>query len=79
MGQGTFSMNAGEIAEFLFELDLHFGSGTFHIGALIYRSNIQKVYDEWFPASTIFVSCDNDVRGTVNLYPKVGMRKVHVP
>jgi lipopolysaccharide transport system ATP-binding protein len=77
MGQGTFSMNAGEIAEFTFELDLHFGSGTFHIGALIYRSSIQKVYDEWFPASTIFVSCDNDVRGIVNLYPKVRMQKIN--
>lgn len=77
MGQGTFSMNAGEIAEFTFELDLHFGSGTFYIGALIYRSSIQKVYDEWFPASTIFVSCDKDVRGAVNLYPNVRMQKVN--
>ena len=79
MGQGTFSMDAGEMAEFIFELDLHFGGGAFHIGAMIYQSSIQKIYDEWFPATTIFVSCDGDVRGAVNLHPKVEMRKVHVP
>jgi len=78
MGHGTFSTNPGDMFMFTFELDLHFGSGSYPFGVRIYRSAIGKVYDNWFPAGTIFVADDKDVRGVVNLYPEVKIEKMQI-
>ncbi len=43
--------------------------GTFNLGVSVYRYDIAKAYDRVCPAATIFVTCDRDVRGAVNLYP----------
>jgi hypothetical protein len=79
MGHDTFSIEPGGRLNITFELDLHFASGSYHVGALIYQSNIQRIYDAWFPSATIFVSSDEDVRGVVNLYPKVEFERTRRP
>ena len=43
----------------------------YQVGAALYRYDIQREYDRWFPAATLFVASDQDVRGIANLYPKV--------
>jgi lipopolysaccharide transport system ATP-binding protein len=66
----TFSLEPGGKKKVTFELNLHVVPGTYHLGAFIYRYDIQKVYDAKTPALTIQVRSEKDVRGIVNLYPK---------
>ena len=54
-----------------FELDLHLANGTFHVGAYLYRYDVQRELDRVLPAATFFVASEVDVRGHANLYPKV--------
>ena len=75
LGCPALSLEAGETARVSFELDLQFASGTFHFGVLLYRYDIQRRYDEWSPATTIFVAADRDVRGAVNLNPRVEVHR----
>lgn len=67
--KSSFTINENEIMKHVFELELNLGPGTYHVGALIYRYDIQKTYDSLFPAKTIFVKSDRDARGAANLYP----------
>lgn len=67
--KNSFTINENEIVRHVFELELNLGPGTYHVGALIYRYDIQKTYDSLFPAKTIFVKSDRDARGAANLYP----------
>ena len=39
--------------------------------SLIYRRDIQIVYDKWEPAATIYVSSDGGVRGIAHCFPQV--------
>jgi lipopolysaccharide transport system ATP-binding protein len=71
LGCGTFNLEAGETFRCTFELNLNVVSGTFHLSALIYRYDIEKEYDRWLRAATLFVACDEDVRGLANCFPKV--------
>jgi ABC-type polysaccharide/polyol phosphate transport system ATPase subunit len=71
LGLGTFSLGAGESFHCSVQLDLHLAPGTYHLGAILYRYDIQREYDRWFPAASLFVATDRDVRGVANLYPKV--------
>jgi len=71
LGQGTFDLGPGETFRCTFEFTMHLAHGTFHLGALIYRYDIQREYDAWNPAASLFVSTDRDVRGAANLYPRV--------
>jgi lipopolysaccharide transport system ATP-binding protein len=67
----TFSTEPDETWKCTFELTINLTDGRYSIGALIYQYNIEKLYDEWFPARTFFVSSNRDVRGGANLYPQV--------
>jgi len=71
MGLPTLSLQPGETAQCTFELDLHLAPGMFHFGTTIYRYDLGKTFDRRFPAATIFVTYDKDVRGAANLYPRV--------
>jgi homopolymeric O-antigen transport system ATP-binding protein len=70
IGLAAFSIKPGETVRCTFELDLHLAQGTFHVGASVYRYDISKTYDRWFPAATVFVKCVGDVRGVANLHPR---------
>jgi lipopolysaccharide transport system ATP-binding protein len=71
LGLGTIALQAGEAFHCSVQLDLHLAPGTYRIGAALYRYDIQREYDRWFPAATLFVGTDQDVRGVANLYPRV--------
>ena len=71
LGLGTIGLGAGESFHCSVQLDLHLAPGTYRIGAALYRYDIQREYDRWFPAATLFVGADQDVRGVANLYPRV--------
>lgn len=71
LGDRSMSLRAGERRTCTFELSMHLGPGTYYLGVLLYRYDIQRMFDRYFPAATMFVSADRDARGAVNLYPRV--------
>jgi lipopolysaccharide transport system ATP-binding protein len=71
LGHGSFSLKAGEHFNCSFQLKLMLASGTFHFGVYVYRYDTQQEFDRWAPAATLYVSSEYDVRGAVNLFPKV--------
>ena len=50
---------------------LNLADGTYHPSVLIYRRDIQIIYDKWEPAATIYVSSGGGVRGIANCFPQV--------
>jgi hypothetical protein len=71
LGCGNFSLEAGEVYSCTFEMRLNVTSGIYHLSVLIYRHDTQTVYDEWTAVATIYVSSEDDVRGTAHCFPKV--------
>jgi len=79
LGYEPLTLEAGERVRVTFNVVLNFASGTFHFGSWIYRYDIQRRYDEWDAAATIFVAARSDVRGVVNLQPRVTVQRLHEP
>jgi len=52
-------------------MTLNLGGGTYYLGVVLHRFNVQKDLDRLFPAATIFVGSEPSVRGAVNTYPKM--------
>ncbi len=77
LGHGNFALGEGDVYTCTFELNLNMTSGIFHPNVLVYSYHTQTEYDRWAPAATIYVNCDEDVRGTVNCFPKVIEQKIH--
>jgi len=71
LGCAPLSLETGDRARCTFELDMHLGPGTYHLGASLYRYDIQRLYDYVFPALSFVVATDRDSRGPANLYPRV--------
>jgi len=71
LGYETFSLEAGQTRTITFELSLHLARGTYYLGAEVRRYDLNKTFDKKFPAATIFIDTDVDVRGVANLYPVV--------
>lgn len=71
LGHGNFEINAGQSIQRTFELSLHLAEGTYYVGVVIYRYDVEKEYDKLFPAATIFVRGRKDVGGVVDLNPTV--------
>ena len=71
LGRGTFNLRPGETFRCTYQLDLHLGQGTYHVGVSVVRYDIQREFDRWMPAASLFVSADRDVRGAANCYPEV--------
>lgn len=72
----TFSPNPGETWECTFEICLHLTAGSYHLGVSVFEYINEKKYDECFPAGTIFITSDSDVRGGANLYPRMLVLKL---
>jgi lipopolysaccharide transport system ATP-binding protein len=70
LGRSAFSLDPGESAVVSFRLVLHLGKGRFDIGAEVLRRDIQKSYDRWEHAASIFVECERDAAGVVDLEPQ---------
>jgi lipopolysaccharide transport system ATP-binding protein len=71
LGHPPFSLAAGETYRCTLRLTLHLASGSFYFGTIVFRYDIQRLYDEAFPVGTVFIASDTDVRGVANLYPQV--------
>jgi lipopolysaccharide transport system ATP-binding protein len=65
------TLAAGQRARCSFDLDLHLGSGVYHLGVYLYRYDAERQYDHLFPAASFVVATDRDTRGPANLYPRV--------
>jgi lipopolysaccharide transport system ATP-binding protein len=71
LGHGNFDLNEGDVYACTFEVHLNLADGTYYPSVLIYRRDIQTIYDKWEPAATIYVSSDDGVRGIAHCFPKV--------
>jgi ABC-type polysaccharide/polyol phosphate transport system ATPase subunit len=71
LGCAPISLKAGERFSCTFEMTLNLGGGTYYLGVVLHRFNVQKDLDRLFPAATIFVNSEPTVRGAVNPYPKM--------
>jgi hypothetical protein len=71
LGYPPISLKPGERFACTFEMDLNLAGGTFYVGVLLYRFNIEKIVDRLFPAATIFVNTLQAVRGVVNPHPAI--------
>jgi ABC-type polysaccharide/polyol phosphate transport system ATPase subunit len=71
LGFGNFTLDENEVFTCTFELNLNLATGMFHPSVLVYRYDTQTEYDKWDPATTIYVSSQEDVRGFVHCFPKV--------
>jgi lipopolysaccharide transport system ATP-binding protein len=70
LGAPAFTLEPGQHIAFTFELQLHLAPGTYYVGVALFRYDVQKDYGQ-FAVGTIFVHSDTDVRGVVNLYPRL--------
>src|SRR5579862_8142106 len=76
LGSDSFTLEEGESFTCTFELRLNMVTGIYHPSIGLYRYDIQKKYDEWEPATTIFISSETDARGVVHCFPKVVHREI---
>lgn len=67
----TFSLKANEKWQCTFELSMNLAPGAFYLGAAVYRYDIQRTYDTFFPAATLYLDSDRDIRGVANLHPEI--------
>jgi lipopolysaccharide transport system ATP-binding protein len=79
LGFDSFTVDEGVVFTCTFELQLNFVSGIYHPSVLIWRYETQTNYDEWEPATTIYVSSEEDVRGVVHCFPRVVRYQVCAP
>jgi lipopolysaccharide transport system ATP-binding protein len=71
LGARPVDLEAGQSYTVTFELAMHLAIGTFHLGAYLFRYDIELEYDRALPARTFFMISDVDVQGAANLYPRV--------
>ena len=71
LGEKPFDLAPGQTERVTFRLTLHLVPGTFHLGAYVYRYDIQKNYDTRTRAITFYVTSRTDVRGAAHLEPRV--------
>lgn len=76
LGHGEFDLNEGDTYRCTFEVSLNLADGTYHPSVLIYRRDVQIVFDKWEPATTIYVSSAGGVRGVVNCFPQVTRQEI---
>jgi lipopolysaccharide transport system ATP-binding protein len=77
LGHGNFDLSEGDTYRCTFEVSLNVTDGTYHPSVLIYRRDIQMIYDKWEPAATIYVSSGGGVRGIANCFPQVIRQEIY--
>jgi hypothetical protein len=71
LGHGNFDLDEGDTYSCTFEVSLNLVDGTYYPSALVYRRDIQTIFDKCEPAATIYVSSGGGVRGVANCFPQV--------
>jgi len=79
LGLDSFTLDEGTVFTCTFELHLNFVRGIYHPSVLIWRYETQTNYDEWEPATTIYISSEDDVRGVVHCFPRVVRYEICAP
>lgn len=79
LGHGTFDLDQGEVYSCTFELQLNLADGTFYPSVVLFRYDIQTVYDRWEPAATIYISSEGAVRGIAHCFPQIVRQEVRKP
>jgi lipopolysaccharide transport system ATP-binding protein len=76
LGFDACDMEAGDVYRCSFELDLNLVDGTYYPSVVLYRYDIQTVYDRWEPAATIYLSSEGAVRGIAHCFPRVIQQEI---
>jgi lipopolysaccharide transport system ATP-binding protein len=71
LGHQSPDLRAGDTFVFRFELTLHLARGNFFVTTCLYRYDIDKLYDPITRAGTLLINTVTDIRGIVNLEPRV--------
>ncbi len=71
LGHDSVDLGPGDIYSCTFELQLNLAEGTFYPSVVLYRYDIQQVYDRWEPAATIYVGSQGGVRGIAQCFPQI--------
>ena len=71
LGFTPFSLEPGGTYRCTFELNLNIAHGTFQLITEIYRYDIQRSYDRYYPVTTVFIGSTTAVGGAVNCFPKL--------
>lgn len=71
LGEPAIDFRAGDRRKYEFDLDLHLARGNFHLSTALYRYDVQRLLDQLQPAATLLISSEKDVRGIVNLDPRI--------
>jgi lipopolysaccharide transport system ATP-binding protein len=76
LGYNACDLEAGDVYRCTFELDLNLADGTYYPSIVLYRYDIQTVYDRWEPAATMYLSSDGAVRGIAHCFPRVIQQEI---
>jgi lipopolysaccharide transport system ATP-binding protein len=71
LGEPPLTLEAGERHTYRVELKLHLAPGSFHLCAALFRYDVGKVFDQLQPAATLLITSPVDIRGVVNLAPRI--------
>jgi ABC-type multidrug transport system ATPase subunit len=71
LGAGPITLNREQTLTCTFELDLSLAQGTFHVNGFLYRYVTDQSYDYWLSAATFVVTGAPEMRGIVNLHPRL--------
>jgi len=71
LGARAITLDAGATLECTFDLDVTLAEGTYHLNAFLHRYRTDRAYDTWLTAATFFVAGVPEVRGLVDLHPKL--------
>jgi len=78
LGHPSVNLEQGDTYICTFQLDLNLADGTFYPSVVLFRYDVQTVYDRWEPAATIYVN-SNSVRGIAHCSPKIIDQSVRSP
>lgn len=75
LGVPSVNLEEGEQCVCRFHVDLHLAAGSFNVCVYLYRYDIEYMYDEVAPATTLLIHSATDVRGAAHLYPRAEFSK----
>jgi len=93
LGLPPLTFHAGETKAFTIHLQLHLAGGAFHLGAVVYRYDLDiksptddradvkvtEFFDERYPMATLLVNSPIDVGSVANLYPEFHINTAATP
>jgi hypothetical protein len=65
------SLAAGEELRCTFELQMHLGSGSYHVNVFAYEYSTSRPFSTWRSAASFFIGETRMVRGRANLHPRL--------